>query len=307
LLTQPDLLLGGRQITSTSAPWRLEDYLAGYPGTVLCSHDRTFLDHAVMHSGAGRRDALTEYPGGYTDYARAVDRDLAKQWAAYREQQSRIQKLGRSIRRLSAQAEDIESETIHFYYRRIAKDLARRSVVQRARLQRILDSEELVDKPDLTWKMKLDFSGTPRSGQDVLHVSGLCMGFGDQELFRDVNLHLGYGERAALIGRNGCGKTTLLRCITGQLKPWAGTIQLGRGVRLGYMSQEQDEFDGSSTPLAQCRKVAPLDETEARSFLHYFLFAGDEVFIPSSGELRGAESPGAGSAGGPWVQLAAPG
>jgi ATP-binding cassette subfamily F protein 3 len=91
---------------------------------------------------------------------------------------------------------------------------------------------------------------------------------------------LGYGERTALIGPNGCGKTTLLRCITGQLKPWAGTIQLGRAVHIGYMSQEQEGLDGSSTPLVQIRNAAPLDETEARSFLHYFLFAGDDVFIP---------------------------
>lgn len=285
LLSQADLLLldePTNHLDISALTW-LEDYLAGYPGTVLVvSHDRAFLDHVVTRILAldDVTHTLKEYPGGYTDYARAIERDLEKRWAAYREQQDRIQKLGRSIRKLSAQAGSIESETIHFYYRRIAKDLARRAVVQRARLQRMLDSEELVDKPGLTWKMKLDFNDTPRSGQDVLHVSGLCMGFGDQALFRDVSLHLGYGERAALIGRNGCGKTTLLRCITGQLKPWSGTIQLGRGVRLGYMSQEQDGLDGSSTPLAQIRNVAQLDETEARSFLHYFLFAGDEVFVP---------------------------
>ena len=285
LVTQPDLLLldePTNHLDIGALAW-LEDYLAGCLGAVLViSHDRAFLDHVVTRILAlnGATHTLTEYPGGYTDYARAIDRNLEKQWAAYREQQDRIQKLGSSIRRLSAQAKSIESETIHFYYRRIAKDLARRAVVQRARLQRMLDSEEIVDKPGLTWKMMLDFTGTPRSGQDVLHVSGLRMGFGDQELFRDVSLHLGYGERAALIGRNGCGKTTLLRCITGQLKPWVGTIQLGRGVRLGYMSQEQKGFDGSSTPLTQIRNVAPFDETEARSFLHYFLFTGDEVFIP---------------------------
>jgi ATP-binding cassette subfamily F protein 3 len=285
LLTQPDLLLldePTNHLDISALAW-LEAYLAGYPGAVLVvSHDRTFLDQVVNRVLAldDGSHTLVEYPGNYTDYARAIDRDLDKQWAAYREQQDRIRKLEHSVRRLSTQAKDIESETIHFYYRRIAKDLARRAVVQRARLQRMVDSEELVDKPGQTWKMKLEFNGTPRSSQDVLRVSGLRMGFGQRTLFHDVNLHLGYGERAALIGPNGCGKTTLLRCITGQLKPWAGTIQLGRAVRAGYMSQEQEGFDGSSTPLAQIRNVAPLDETEARNFLHYFLFAGDEVFIP---------------------------
>jgi ATP-binding cassette subfamily F protein 3 len=285
LLTQPDLLLldePTNHLDISALAW-LEEYLADYPGAVLVvSHDRTFLDHVVSRILAlsDGSHTLVEYPGNYTDYARAIDRDLEKQWAAYREQQDRIRKLEHSIRRLSTQAKDIEQETIHFYYRRIAKDLARRAVVQGARLQRMLASEELVDKPGLTWKMKLEFTGTPRSGQDVLRISGLSMGFGEGVLFRDVSLHLGYGERAALIGPNGCGKTTLLRCITGQLKPWTGTVQLGRGVHLGYMSQEQAGVDALSTPLAQIRSVAPLDETEARSFLHYFLFTGDEVFVP---------------------------
>jgi ATP-binding cassette, subfamily F, member 3 len=285
LLTRPDLLLldePTNHLDLRALAW-LEEYLAAYPGALLVvSHDRTFLDRVANRILAldDRTHTLAEYPGGYMEYAQTVDRGIEKQWAAYREQQTRIRKLGRSIRSLSTQAKGIEGETIHFYYRRIAKDLARRAVVQRARLQRMLDSEDLLEKPDLTWKLKLDFSGTPRSGQDVLQISELQMGYGDRVLFRDVSLHLGCGERAALIGRNGCGKTTLLRCITGQLQPWTGTIRLGRGVRLGYMSQERDGLDGSSTPLAQIRNVAPLDETEARSFLHYFLFTGDEVFLP---------------------------
>ena len=95
-----------------------------------------------------------------------------------------------------------------------------------------------------------------------------------------VNLHLGFGERAVLIGPNGAGKTTLLRLITGGLQPWAGDLRLGRGVRLGYMAQEQETLAPAATPLALIRDAAPLDETEARSFLHYFLFTKDEVFVP---------------------------
>jgi ATP-binding cassette subfamily F protein 3 len=152
--------------------------------------------------------------------------------------------------------------------------------VQRARLERTLASEEMVDKPGLTWKMKLEFAGMPRSGQDVLHITDLSMGFGERALFKDVNLHLSFGERAVLIGPNGTGKTTLLRCIAGELQPWTGSIRLGRGVRLGYMTQEQETLEPIATPLEMIRRAAPLDETEARSFLHYFLFAGDEVFVP---------------------------
>ncbi len=83
-----------------------------------------------------------------------------------------------------------------------------------------------------------------------------------------------------LIGPNGAGKTTLLKLIMGQLTPWAGEIRLGRGVKVGYMAQEQENLDPAATPLSLIRHVAPLDETDARSFLHYFLFGGDEVFTP---------------------------
>ncbi len=126
--------------------------------------------------------------------------------------------------------------------------------------------------------MKLEFADAPRSGQDVLDVRDLSMGYGDRVLFEGVNLHLAYGERAVLVGANGTGKTTLLRGIAGLLPPRAGTIRLGRGVRLGYMAQEQETLDDEASPLELIRAAAPLDETEARSFLHYFLFAGDEVF-----------------------------
>jgi ATP-binding cassette subfamily F protein 3 len=189
-------------------------------------------------------------------------------------------RLTSSIRKLSGKAQNIENETVHFHWRRIAKDLARRAVVQKRRLERMLESEELVDKPGLTWKMKLDFADAPRSGQDVLSIDRLSAGYGERAVLEDVSLHLSYGERAALIGPNGAGKTTLLRCITGALPPWTGEVRLGRGVRLGYMAQEQETLDLVATPLALLRAAAPLTETEARSFLHYFLFAGDEVFTP---------------------------
>ncbi len=285
LLSEPDLLLldePTNHLDIVALEW-LETYLASYPGAVLIvSHDRTFLDRSVTRILAldDVTHMLKEYAGGYSDYALAVDRELDKQWAAYREQQERFRKLEGSIRRLSSQAKNIEGETIHFYWRRIAKDLARRAVVQKERLERMIDSEDAVEKPGLTWKMKLEFADTPRSGQDVLSIQDLCFGYDSHVLLDEVNLHLGLGERAVLIGPNGVGKTTLLKLITGSLQPWSGVVRVGRGVKIGYMAQEQENLDPRSTPLQLIREAAPLDETEARSFLHYFLFAGDEVFVP---------------------------
>ncbi len=285
LLSEPDLMVldePTNHLDITALAW-LEELLSGYNGAILLvSHDRAFLDRTVTSVLAldDVTHTLREYPGTYTDYALAVDRNLEKQWAAYQEQQMRVQRLTASIRKLSGQARNIENETIHFYYRRIAKDLARRAVTQKRRLERMLDSEDLVEKPGLTWKMKLEFPDMPRSGQDVVTITDLQAGYDQRVVLDQVNLHLRFGDRTALIGPNGSGKTTLLRCITGQLAPWTGEVRLGRGVRLGYMAQEQETLNLAATPLALIREVAPLNETEARGFLHYFLFAGDEVFVP---------------------------
>jgi ATP-binding cassette subfamily F protein 3 len=100
---------------------------------------------------------------------------------------------------------------------------------------------------------------------------------------------LRHGERAVLMGPNGAGKTTLLRCITAQLQPWSGVISLGSGVRLGYLAQEE-QLEPGATPLELMRDAAPLDITAARSFLHYFLFAGDEVFVPVAQLSQGQRS-----------------
>ncbi|MDF1516235.1 MAG: ATP-binding cassette domain-containing protein, partial [Anaerolineae bacterium] len=91
-----------------------------------------------------------------------------------------------------------------------------------------------------------------------------------------------YGERIALIGPNGSGKTTLLRTIAHQLPPISGTCKLGASVNMGYFSQEQENLNPNSSPFTLIRSVAAMSETEVRSFLHYFLFAGDDVFLPIS-------------------------
>jgi ATP-binding cassette subfamily F protein 3 len=129
----------------------------------------------------------------------------------------------------------------------------------------------------------------------VLRIEDLRLGYGERVLLDEAAMHLTYGERAVLLGPNGAGKTSLLRVIAGQNEPpllagmdWGGTVRLGRGVRLGYMPQEGEGLDEHATPVGLVRAAAPLDETEARSFLHYFLFAGDDVFV-SVGRLSWGE------------------
>ena len=261
----------------------LEGFLLEYRGTVLLvSHDRTILDRTVQTilDLDPASHSVTTYAGDYSTYREAKERELEQQWAAYADQQDRIAQMERDITGLSGHARRIEKETQHYHYRKIAKGLARRSVVQRRRLERLLESEDRVEKPQQAWEMKLEFDGTPPSGKDVLMLEGLALGYGERSLFSGVNLTLRQGERVALVGPNGSGKTTLLRGIVGDLVPLAGWIRVGANVRVGYYSQEQEGLGQGQNALEEIRQVAPMGETAARSFLHQFLFSGDDVFLP---------------------------
>jgi ATP-binding cassette subfamily F protein 3 len=285
LISSPDLLLldePTNHLDIEALEW-LEAFLQSFNGAVLIvSHDRTFLDRtvsAILDMDRLTR-AVTEYAGTYSDYVETKAREHEKQWAAYKDQQAFIARLQGTLAARKDYARSIELGTIDFGPRKIAKGIARRSTVQQRRLQRLLASEERIDKPERSWQMKLEFVDTPPSGRDVLNLEGLTMGFGDQKLFHDANLTLRAGERIVLVGPNGSGKTTLARLIVGDLEPLAGRVRLGAGVKLGYYAQEQEALDPQSTPYEAIRAVAPLSQTEARTFLHAFLFSGDEVFQP---------------------------
>jgi ATP-binding cassette, subfamily F, member 3 len=285
LISNPSLLLldePTNHLDIAALEW-LEAYLRAYRGAMLIvSHDRTFLDRTV--TGILEIDSVDHvvrsYVGTYADYALVKSREREKQWQAYREQQETVARLQGAIGQLKNQAGSIERETIHFHYRKIAKKVARQATVRQRRLERMLEAEDRVDKPKQSWALKLDFVDTPPSGQDVLIIEGLSKRFDERTLFQDVNLTLRRGERVAFIGPNGAGKTTLLRIIVGEELPSEGNVRLGANVQVGYMAQEQEHLDGALTALETVRRQAALSETDARSFLHFFLFEGNEVFSP---------------------------
>ena len=287
LLHDPTLLLldePTNHLDIRALQW-LEGFLESFRGAmIIVSHDRTFLDRTVQTILAIEplTQKLRAFPGNYRAYITAVQRERRQQERAYREQQEYITRVRGELAKIKGHARRIEQRTIHYHYRKRARKVARAAVVRERRLQRMLDSEQRVEKPALTWKMKADLIDTPISGQSVLALQDLGHCFDERFLFRGVNLQLRRGERVALLGANGSGKTTLLKIIAGEYSPCDGRVRLGASVRLGYYTQEQEGLNDAATALAEIRSVATLSETQARSCLHYFLFAGDDVFLPVS-------------------------
>jgi ATP-binding cassette subfamily F protein 3 len=165
--------------------------------------------------------------------------------------------------------------------RRLAKKVAKKAKSREKKLDRYVASDERVEKPKQGWQMKLAFSQAEYIGRDVLRLENLAVGYpGQSPLLANLNEEITLGQRVVLTGPNGSGKTTLLRTIAGQIKPLSGTFHIGSSVQMGYMSQEQENLVPDRTPLNTIQAVAAMNQTEARSFLHFFLFTGDEAIRP---------------------------
>ena len=298
LLDDPDVLLldePTNHLDIAMLEW-LEEWLAGYRGAALIvSHDRTFLDRTVtrildLHS---TRHTVREYMGNYSDYLAQYRAEGARHLAEWKDQEMEVRRIRGDIARTKEQARHVEITTKPNQpgVRRIAKKVARKAASREKKLERYLASDERVDKPERTWQMKLDFEAAHKAhiGRAVLTLENLAVGY-DRPLVTDINLAVQAGQRIALTGPNGAGKTTLLRTIAGLLPPLAGRAWLGSSVRLGYMAQEQELLDPAATPLAVIQSAAPLSETEARSFLHYFLFEGDDPLRPIASLSYGERS-----------------
>ncbi|MBP8950557.1 MAG: ABC-F family ATP-binding cassette domain-containing protein [Candidatus Promineofilum sp.] len=288
LLGEPDVLLldePTNHLDIAMLEW-LEAWLAGYPGAALIvSHDRTFLDHTVTRilDLDPIHHTLRAYEGNYSDYLDQYLAERERQSSAWRDQADEIRRIRQDIARTREQARHVEITTKPNQpgVRRIAKKVARKAASREKKLERYLESEERVDRPERSWQMKLAFDTLAEAhiGRDVLTLEELAVGY-DRPLLAGLNLTIRAGQRVVLTGPNGAGKTTLLRTIAGRLPPLAGRARLGASVRLGIMSQEQENLDPAATPLATILNAATMTETEARSFLHYFLFEGDDPLRP---------------------------
>jgi ATP-binding cassette subfamily F protein 3 len=282
LASRPDLLLldePTNHLDIEALAW-LERFVANYPGAVLLvSHDRAFLDSVVNRiieiDEVTRR--ASAHHGGYTSYAAEKARARAALADAYAQQQEQIERIQRDIRAVASHAAKTENATTNDFLRGRAKKVARTAKVRERKLERLLASEELIDKPKPKWGLAVDFARAESHGEMVVDASGLRVSFAGRPVLDGVDLHVRAGERIALTGPNGAGKSTLLSVIAGRRPPDQGMVHLGAGVQCGWFDQEQAGVEPNRSALVQVRDAAPGEESEARAFLHKFLFSGESA------------------------------
>lgn len=288
LLEEPQILLldePTNHLDIGMLEW-LEEWLSSFPGAALVvSHDRTFLDRCatqILDIDPETR-SIRAYAGNYSDYFMQYVAEKDREFAAYKDQVSEIRRMKADIGRTKQQAKWVEMTTTPRTpgVRRIAKKVAAKAKSREKKLERYLSSEERIKKPKAGWQLKLEFDEVNHLGRQVLTLVNLAVGYSvANPLLQIPALRVQAGQRVAITGKNGSGKTTLLRTILGQAKPLSGTISRGPTVRLGYMEQEQKMINHRKSALDAIQEASPLNETEARSFLHYFLFTDEDPIRP---------------------------
>ena len=264
LLTKPDILLldePTNHLDMESIAW-LETYLKGYPGSVIIvAHDRYFLDRVVTKVIELDNGTATVFSGNYSAYSdkKAMLRDA--QIRAYLNQQQEIRHQEAVIAKL--------------------KSFNREKSIRRAESrEKMLDKIERLEKPaEVNDSMDIRLEPDVVSGNDVLTVIGLSKAFDARPLFTDGNFEIKRGERIAIIGNNGTGKTTLLKIINGLIPAGSGEIRLGSKVHIGYYDQEHQVLHMDKTLFQEIQDTYPhMNNTQIRNTLASFLFTGDDVF-----------------------------
>ncbi|WDH83813.1 ABC-F type ribosomal protection protein [Paenibacillus urinalis] len=263
LLLAPDLLMldePTNHLDIETLTW-LEDYLRSYSGALLVvSHDRYFLDRLVTSIVEIERHRSKKYTGNYSRYMEIKAAEYESQLRQYEKQQDEIAKMEAFVQR----------------------NIVRASTTKRAQSRRkALEKMDRLDRPQGELKKAhFSFDIAYMSGKEVLQVRDLSVSFEDpsKPLFEHAAFDLRRGETVALIGPNGIGKSTLLKCLTGQMNPRTGTINWGTKIKVGYYDQEQTGLNPQNTVLEELWSEYPhMEEARIRTVLGNFLFSGDDV------------------------------
>lgn len=273
LLTRTDLILldePTNHLDLNSIQW-LEDYLRAYKGAVVVvSHDRYFLDavcNSIAELSFGR---IEQYEGNYTRYLKLREEVMVRRMKEYTLQQKEIAR----------------EEAIIAQYRAYNTEAAHIKAKSR---EKRLNMIERVDKPVEEHNVYFSFHAGRGTGNDVLMCEDLSKRYGDRTLFQGLDLHVRAGDRIALLGANGVGKSTLLKILTGREQADSGSVRFGSGVEIGYYDQQQEGLTPDKDVLNEVWDDFPrMEQTTIRNALAGFLFTGEDVFAPIS-TLSGGE------------------
>ena len=264
LLSRPDIILldePTNHLDLNNIRW-LESYLGNYDGAVIIvSHDRYFLDKIVTKVVEIENTKATIYHGNYSYYAQKREEVRLSKYRAYMNQQAEIKHQEEVITKL--------------------KQFNREKSIKRAESrEKMLNRIERIEKPqEINDEMRLTLTPAVESGNDVLFIDGLSKSFGNHVIFENVHMDIKRGERVALIGNNGTGKTTILKIINQLLPKDSGTITLGAQVHIGYYDQEHQVLHADKTIFDELQDAYPaMTNTKVRNLLAAFLFTADDVF-----------------------------
>ncbi|MCR5218140.1 ABC-F family ATP-binding cassette domain-containing protein [Treponema sp.] len=274
LMSGPDILLLDEPTNYLDIEARnwLEKFLSEFKGGfLLVSHDRYFLDHTINEVYELFGGDLKRYPGNFSHYEEVREVELNTLIAEYEKQQAEIQHLQEFINRFGAKATK-----------------AAQAQERQKMLDKLLEKEIVI--PENLKKIHFSFPQAPHSGQLVLTLKGICKNYGAGDILHDLDLVVEKNERLVVCGRNGEGKSTLLRILCGEDKDFTGEIKTGSGVAIGYFSQDSAEkISGSQTILDYMESRCPLELIpKIRDMLGAFLFRGDDVY-KSINVLSGGE------------------
>ncbi len=266
LLEKPDILLldePTNHLDIDSVEW-LEKHLKSYKGIVLIvSHDRYFLDNVVTKIVEVENKQCELYKGNYSDYVKQKEENLLLQFENYKEQTKKINAMETAIKDLRDWAQRADNNK---FFRRAAS------------MQKKLEKMEKIDKPIEKKNIKINFKNNERSGFEILVVYGLKKSFGNRILLDNAELNITIGERVALIGPNGCGKTTFLKMLLAEIPCDSGNTILGANTRIAYLPQIINFNDEEEMVINCFRENKIITEGKAREYLSKFLFFGRDPF-----------------------------
>ena len=273
LVSEPDVLLldePTNHLDLAAIEW-LENYLLRFSGSVLLiSHDRFLLDRLATRIVWLTQRRLQSYPGNYSAFVTQRETAELSQGRAFVKQQADIEKQAEFVRRFKAGQRAMQAKG------------------REKRLNRLLASDQLVQSVSKSRSVSLSFVADTGGSENILRVEGLTKSYGPLKLWNDVGFGLQKGDRMGIVGPNGCGKTTLLRCLVGEADADGGKVRWGHGLTIGYYDQRLDDFDPENTVLEEVSAGRTEKEAQLRTMLGAMRFSGDSHYKPMAA-LSGGE------------------